>query len=203
MGWLIALGILVILVILPLGVSVVYNASGLTLKLIAGLIKIQLLPKKKKADPPKEKKQKPPKEAKPAKSAPKEKKKEQGGSVTDFIPLVKIALQLLDGFRRKLRINRLELRLILAGDDPADLAENYGKTWAALGNLWPLLERCFVIKKRNVEAQCDFTASQTLIIARADITITLGRLLGLLVYHGVRALIAYLNIQNLRKGGTK
>ena len=112
-------------------------------------------------------------------------------------------MELLGDFRRKLRIKRLELRLIMAGDDPSNLAMNYGKAWAALGNLIPQLERVFVIKKRDVEVECDFTSNKTLIYARLDLTIILGRLLSLGVYHGVRILRQYLTIMKTRKGGSK
>ena len=98
-------------------------------------------------------------------------------------------------------MNRLELKLVMAADDPCDLAVNYGRTWAAVGNLFPLLERIFVIKRRNVEVECDFTATQTLITARMDLTITLGRILSLGVRYGIRALREYLQIMKLRKGG--
>lgn len=204
MGWIITLGILVLLAILPLGAAVRYNAEGITLKLIAGPIRIPILPAKKK-DPEdkKEKKQteKNPK-SKPASTKKKEEKpKEKGGPITDFLPLVKTALDLLNSFRKKLRVKRLDLKLIMAADDPCDLAINYGKANAAMGNLLPLLERCFVIKKRDIEVECDFEASQTLIIARADITITLGWLLGILVFYGVRAVKQFLKINNKRKGG--
>ncbi len=200
MGWLIALGILVLLAVLPLGVDIVYNAAGLVLKVVAGPVKVQLLPaqkpKSEKEKKPKPEKMKKKSQAVPAKT---EKTKEKGGNLQDFLPLVKIALDLLDGLRRKLRFHYLELKLIMAGDDPCDLAVNYGRAWAALGNLWPQLERCFVIKKRNVEVQCDFEAGQTVIIAHGRVTITLGRLLGLVVYHGIRAVIAYFKIQNSKK----
>ncbi len=207
MGWLIALGILVLLAVLPLGAVVRYNADGVNVKVIAGPARIQVVPGKKK-DPlenkPKKKKGKKPKKDKGEAAdggQPAPKKKEKGGPITDFLPLVKTALQLLDAFRRKLRIKRLEMKLIMAADDPCDLAVNYGKAWAALGNLMPLMERAFVIKKRDLEVECDFEASETVIIARLDITITLGWLLGILVWYGVRALKQYLNIQNKRKGG--
>ncbi len=202
MGWLIALGVLILLAILPLGVSVKYNAAGLLLKLVIGPARLQLLPKAKK-DPPKEKKQQPKEKKIEKKAAPKEPAEEKGGSLTDFLPLVQVALDFLNGFRRKLRVKRLELKLIMAADDPCDLAVNYGRAWAAVGSLWPLLERCFIIKKRDVQVECDFTAQQTLIILRADICITLGRLLCLTIYHGIQALKAYLSIQKSRKGGTK
>lgn len=121
--------------------------------------------------------------------------------MTDFLPLVKVALDLLNDFRRKLRVNILELKLTLAGDDPCDLAVNYGRAWAALGNLWPKLEKYLVIKKRDVEVQCDFTASTTTVYARLKLTITLGRLLALAAVYGVRALKEFLTIRKKRKGG--
>ena len=205
MGWLITLGILVLLAILPLGAAVNYHSEGFFLDIIAGPVRIPILPKKKKKTDKKSKKTKKEKKSKSekqgkTKSAAQTKKK-KGGPITDFLPLVKTGLDLLNGFRKKLRIKRLDLKMILAGDDPCDLAVNYGKANAAMGNLLPRLERCFVIKKRNIEIECDFEASQTLIVARADITITLGWLLAILVFYGVRGLKQFLQIKNKRKGG--
>lgn len=201
MGWFITLAILVALAWLPLGATARYNSEGFFLKIIAGPLRIPILPKNKKE----EKKEKPKKEKKKAAAGPAKKqepqKKEKGGPITDFLPIVKTVLDLLNAFRKKLRIDHLQLKLIMAADDPCDLAVNYGKANAALGNLMPLLERCFVIKKRDLEVECDFEASQTVIIARVDLTITLGRLLGILVWYGVRALKQFLTIQNKRKGG--
>lgn len=208
MGWLITLGILVLLAILPLGAAIRYNSEGFFLKLIAGPVRIPLIPGKKK-DPEAEKEKKEKKKAAKAKKAaakaqqpPKEKpKKEKGGPITDFLPIVKTVLDLLNSFRKKLRIKRLDAKLIMAGDDPCDLAVNYGRANAAMGNLLPQLEKCFVIKKRNIEVECDFESSQTLIIVQADVTITLGWLLGILVFYGVRALKQYMQIKKTRKGG--
>jgi len=206
-GWLIALAILFLLAILPLGVLVKYNADGPLVRIVAGPIKITVFPMKKKEKKPKKekkkKKEKAPKEkkSKKDKAAKKEKKQEKGGSVLDFLPLVTVALNFLGDFRRKLRINRLELKLIMAGGDPCDLALNYGKAWAALGNLFPLLERAFVIKKRDVEVECDFTADETTVLANVQITITLGRILWLVLRYAVRALFVLLKIFKTRKGG--
>ena len=244
MGWWIALGIIALLAVLPLGVSVRYDEDGAVVKVIAGPVKITLFPRPKKEKKPKKEKpstpvpavqEKPesnpavktqkkkkqataPKKPAPAKKeseqkappkpqepaeAPKaeEKPRKKGGSITNFLPLVRIALDFLGDFKRKLRVNYLELKLTLAGDDPCDLAVNYGRAWTAMGNLLPRLERFLVIKKRNVDVQCDFTASKTTVIARLDLTITLGRLLAAAVVFAVRALIAFLKIMNKRKGG--
>lgn len=205
MGWLITLGILILLAILPLGAAVQYHSEGFFLDVIAGPVRIPILPKKKKGPKKENKKKGKKKKSKSDKKgkgeAAGEKKKKKGGPITDFLPLVKTVLDLLNSFRKKLRIKRLELKMIMAADDPCDLAINYGRANAAMGNLMPQLERCFVIKKRDVEIECDFEASQTLIIARADITITLGWLLGIVVFYGVRALKQFLQIKNKRKGG--
>ncbi len=207
MGWIITLVILVALVCLPLGAGVGYNEEGLSLKVIAGPVRIPILPTKKK-DPEEEankKDKKKGKKKKKEKTKPPSKKdakpKETGGPITDFLPLVKTALDLLNSFRKKLRINHLQMKLIMAGDDPCDLAINYGKANAAMGNLLPLLEQCFVIKKRDIEVECDFESSQTRIIARADITITLGWILGIAVFYGVRAIKQFIKINKQRKGG--
>ena len=222
MGWWITLGVLILLGLIPLGASAKYNADGAIVRVIIGPVRFTVYPRPKKEKKPnpkaeakkakKEAEKKAKKEAdKKAKAAAKEKTasekhtrplvEEKGGSWTDFLPLVKVVLQFLDGFRRKIRVNRLDLKLIMAGDDPCDLAVNYGKAWAAVGNLMPRLERVFVIRKRDVEVECDFTASQTLVIARLDLTITLGRLLGLVLVLAVRALVKYIQILNKRKGG--
>ena len=205
MGWLITLGILALLAILPLGAAMQYHSDGFFLDVIAGPVRIPILPKKKKDPNKKEKKKEKNKKSKTDKKGKGEsggeKKKKKGGPLTDFLPLVKTVLDLLNTFRKKLRIKRLDLKLIMAADDPCDLAIIYGRANAAMGNLMPQLERCFVIKKRNVEIECDFEAAQTLIIARADVTITLGWLLGIVVFYGVRGLKQFLQIKNKRKGG--
>jgi len=202
MGWLITLGILVLLAVLPLGIHIRYDEDGVLGKLIAGPIRILLFPrpKKEKKEKPK-KKPKPKKKKKPASAAAKPKEKKKGGPITDFLPLVDVALGFLNGFRKKLRVDCLELKIVMAGGDPCDLAVNYGKAWAALGNLQPLLERVLVIKKRNIELECDFVAASTLVTARVDITMTLGRLLALVAVAAFRAVKEFLKIMKKRKGG--
>ena len=209
MGWLIALLILFLLAILPLGVSVIYNADGPLIRVVAGILKIKVFPGKKKDPdrPPKEKKKKEKKSKDISKknadkkTAVKKQDSKKGGSVTDFIPFVQLAFDFLVDFRNKLRLNCLELNVIMAGGDPADLAINYGKAWAALGNLWPKLETWFVIRKRDVQIQCDFEGSETTVYARLDLTITLGRLLSLVFRYAIRGLKEFLKFRKKRNGG--
>ena len=89
----------------------------------------------------------------------------------------------------------------MAGGDPYNLAVNYGRAWAAVGNLLPKLEQWFVIKKRDIEVECDFVAARTTVIAHMDLRITLGRLLAAAVKFAVKALVKFLKIKKKRKGG--
>ncbi len=200
MGLIIALGILILLLLLPLGVSAVYDSEGPRVSILAGPVRVPVYPAKKKDKKPKKKKEKKKAAAKP-KPAQQPKQEKKGGSLTDFLPLVKIILEFLGDFRRKLRVNVLQLNLVLAGGDPCDLAINYGKATAAMGNLWPRLEQLLVIKKRDVKIQCDFEGDKTLVTARLDLTITIARVFSVGFRYGFRALKELMKLLNKRKGG--
>ena len=209
MGIWITAAFLLALAILPLGIRVRYNEAGFLLRVIAGPLKITVFPRKKKPKKQKAKQKKQNAEKSPESTdsgdnppqppKPLPEPKEKGGSITRFLPLARLGLKFLGDFRRKLRVDNLCLRLILAGDDPCDLAVNYGRVWAAASNLMPQLERLFVIKKRDIQVECDFTAEEISVIAHVDITITLGRLLTLAVVYGIRVLFEFLSMK--RKGG--
>ena len=205
MGWLIAFGVLALIAMVPIGVSALYDEEGPRVSVIAGLIRIRVFPVKKKQKKEKEKpKENKPKSKKTSKSTnQKQEKKKKGGSIHDFLPIIDLLLDFLAAFGRKLRVNQLELKLILGGPDPCDLVENYGKGWAVLGNLMPLLENAFVIQKRDLEVECDFLADNTTIIARLDLTITIGRIISLLVFRGVPILKELLKLMKILKGGAK
>lgn len=196
MGWLIFLGVLVLLGCLPLGVRLNFDEGGFRAAVLIGRIPVPLYPvprwlqnmtsrhQKKEQSP----------EPKPKGAAP-QSREHRGGGIRRFLPFVRLGLELLGDFRRKLRVNFLRLRLTLAGEDPCDLAVNYGRAWAALGNLMPRLERALVIRKRDVEIQCDFQAEETTVVFAMDLTMTLGRLLGLALDYGLRALKLFLTMK--------
>ena len=201
MGWLIALAIVIGIGWIPLGVQVRYDEEGFLVRVIAFFLRFTVIPmpgkkkkkeRKAKAAPKKTSGQ--PKQAQPA-------AEKKGGKLSDFLPLVRVALDLMNDFRRKLRVNNLRLKLILAGDDPCDVAIAYGRAWEAVGNLMPLLERVFVIGKRDVEVECDFEATQPRVIFHMDITVTIGRMLSLAAVYGIRVLKEFIKIQKKRKGG--
>lgn len=203
MGWLIFLAILIGLGCVPLGVRLRYDEEGPLAAVLLGRLPIVLYPlpgwlkkltSREKKDGEKKPKKEKPKKEKPPKDTVGE--GPQGGSWKKFLPLVRLGLHFLGDFRRKLRVNRLVLRLTLAGDDPCDLAVNYGRAWAAVGNLLAAMQRAFVIQKRDVEVQCDFLGEETKVVFAMDLTITLGRILGLLVKYGIRAVAILLKMKN-------
>ena len=195
MGWLIALAAVMALAFLPLGIRAEYDADGAAAWLIIGPGRLSLYPARKNE----KKKEKPPK-TKEKKNKPQ--KEEKGGSLADFFPLLDAVLDFLgDLLFRKLRVNLLQVKIVMAGDDPCDLAVNYGRAWAAMGNLVPVLERFFIIKKRDLQVDCDFDGEKTLVNAKLVLTITLGRLLHLGARYGIRVLREFMKIVKLRKGG--
>ncbi len=217
MIWWILLGILVLLFLLPLGVRVLYDSGGARVLVLVGPFSITVFPTKRKEKKPEPEKthetETPPEPARqektplpeapkpPAKPAPPEPRKEPaGGSLTDFLPLVELALKMVgDLFCKTQHIDVLYLKLTLAGDDPADLGINYGKAWAALGVLWPRIDDLLTVKKRDIQIGCDFEGSETLVNARVDLTVTLARIFGLLLGYGARMGWRFFRIMMKRK----
>lgn len=203
MGWLIALGILALIAIIPIGTSILYDDAGLRAFAIVGPFRVCVYPVKKHEKKEKVKKPKVTKSSQTSFKKKQNSQKAKGGSIQDFLPLLDQVLDFLSAFKGKIRVPYLEMKLILAGDDPSDLAVNYGRGWSLLGNLMPLLDGAFIIRRRNLEVECDFLADQTTITAQFDFSITIGRTVSLVIIHGVPVLREFLNILNKRKGGAK
>ena len=204
MGWLIALGILILLGSVPLGVFVRYDSRGPLVRIVAGVLRFTVIPlPKKKKKVPKEKKEPSPAKEKKTPPKPAEEPEKKGGSLRDFYPLIQVGERFLNQFRRKLRVDDLVLKLTLGGDDPCDLALNYGRAWVALGNLVPVLERFFHIRRRNFEVQCDFTSEETLIEAQAKLTMPLRQLVELGIVYGYLFIKELLFLKKKRKGGSE
>lgn len=201
MGWLIALGVLVAVGLIPLGALVRYDQDGFRVKLVAGVLRFTVypFPERKRAKPKKEKKKQPPKQQAAPKPQQEEKK---GGRLQDFYPFLQLGLRFMKELRRKLCINHLVLRLTLAGDDPCDLAVAYGRTWAALGSLIPVLERFFNIRKRTIDVQCDFNGEDILLETQAELTLRIYQLVQMTAVYGYLVIKEFLQMKKKRKGGT-
>lgn len=187
MGWLIALGavaaVVALVIWLPVGLRADYDADGLRAWYTVGPFRV--LPVEEKDEETKKISLKQilnePRKMKKQRSSKKGGQTQaKGGSIDTFWDELKTVLGFYWGLRGKAVLKRLQFKLVMAGDDPCDLAINYGRAWAAAGSLIALLEELLTIRKRDVEVECDFTADQTVILARLDFTIPLGRLLAFL-----------------------
>ena len=107
-------------------------------------------------------------------------------------------MQTLGDLRRKLRVEVLTLFVYFGGgDDPAKIAIAYGRAWAVIGGITPLLDKLFIIKKRQIAPQFDPQAGKMRVEGRMILTITIGRALAL----GIRAGLGFLRIVSNKKKG--
>lgn len=203
MGWLITLAILIALGAIPLGISVHYDKNGFQAKAIAGFLHFTVFPIPRWLTKKEAKKQPEKNTSQPVKkqAAPKESTAQSGGNLRDFLPLVSDGILFLNSFRKKLRLNHFYMKLVLAEDDPCDLAVHYGWACGIMENIAAQLEKCFVIVKRDFQVGCDFLAEESKISAHLDITITLGRFLLLAIVYGYQIIVHFLSIKKKQKGG--
>lgn len=124
---------------------------------------------------------------------------QKGGSVKQLLEYVPVALRLLDAIRVRLLLRKLVLLVNLGGDDPADLAEKYGKVTAAVASSINLLERAFRIRRRDVQVYFDFMADGTEVYAELDLVVSPIRILAIAIRYGWQALMIYLKQQKSKK----
>lgn len=157
--------LLLFLLISLLRVGAIVDFGGeLRVRLRVGPVKLTVLPKKeRKAKKAEETSEKTPEEKKKPKAA-------GGHSLPklSFSELRELAGTALGALKRtlrrtcrRMRIDPLEVGVVLAGDDPADTAQTYGYVNAALWTLMPKLEELFYIPKPSVYLGVDFTKTET------------------------------------------
>lgn len=195
MWWLILPAILALLLLIPIGIIVRYCDRQLQCWLRIGVLKIPVQRKNsaKKRSGSKSKKGESFEETRADKKF--------SGNIKEYFSLLSTVLDFLDTFRRKLKINQLTFEMTLGGDDPYDLSINYGRAWGVLGTVQPILERYFIIKKKDIDLFCDYTSSKTTVYAFVDMTLTVGNVLSIAGFHGIRFLRKFLKITNKSKGG--
>ena len=202
-GWLIALAVVLLLASIPfwpVGLVAVYRDSGLEIAIRLGFLRFKLDPEgstlkdlivpvlKKEAE---------------ILVATIKAKKEEGGKLSDLLPLLNAIWKLLGDLRKKVRVKRLDMNLTLAGGDPCDLALNYGKAWIAVGNIISFLENFLIIKKRNVQVNSDFLGDTTRIYLKVFANMTIWRLFSLLLKYGLPLRDEYNKFLYNDEGGTE
>lgn len=180
---LIILLVLWLISLIRVGARVRYGEAGLFAFVLAGPLKIRLLPAKPKEEKP-AKKKKPKKEKKP-------KPEGQPGTLSRLMQLLPVVGQACGALKRKIRIDDLKLDLIWGGSDPAAVALGYGQANAALGMLWPVFDNNFKVKRHSFQIGMDYGRAQPSVELEAAVTFTIGQILALAVHYGVKALVAW------------
>lgn len=188
---LVILALLLILLFTPFGVAVRYEGGEFTAAARVLCFDIPVFPRKEKEGkgekkPKKEKKPKPEKE-------PQEEQKEQEGEkpkrklpigIEDIPKLFHLLMDTLSRFRRKLTVNYFMLHLVVAGNDPYNTAMMYGAVCALLGILQAKQGKAFRVLRSDVQTAVDFTQEELMADAALTITISLGRILAVVIAMG-------------------
>lgn len=197
--WMIVLLVLAVLDFIGcilVGVDVGFDGE-VRLAIKIGFIRVRILPSKPKK--PKKQKKRQPATKKPAqKPAAAPKKPLFSGDPKELRALLQLGVQTLGDLRRKLRVEVLTLFVYFGGgDDPAKNAIAYGRAWAVIGSITPLLDQLFVIQKRRIEPRFAPQEDKLRVEGRIVLTITIGRALAL----GIRAGLGFLRIVSNKKKG--
>lgn len=195
----VVLGLLILLLVLPVGVIAQYSETGGDITACIGPIPIKIYPREEKD----KHRKKDIKDEKSKKGENQEKtgKIGLGGGVPMFKELLNLGLEALGCFRRRLLMKEFSLHLTIGaqGKEPAHWGLLYGGAWAGVGNLIPLLENIFRIKKRDIQVFLDENSGENSVYGRGEFRLFLWEALYLLIYYGLRGL----NIYNKRKGSNE
>lgn len=179
------LAVLIIVLITPIKIGVVY--PELTVYVKWNGIKYTILPMKKKdKKDKKDKKKKKPEIAeahnkkdekpaetsqaqtaenkKPAKAEKKPKKEKESFIKKLTVEKIKAIIRIVFGLSRKIlkgiTFEQLYLMLVVADEDKAKMAEDYGKLCIVLIEAQPVLEKIFTIKDQHINVGMDFSKSE-------------------------------------------
>ena len=189
-AWIIVIVLLLLFLLLPVGADVSYEAELLTVKICAGLLRIQIIPGKKKSDAPAAESV----AEKPKKEKVKTPKKENRLKITkdDIVTLLKIVFRTLRRFRKHLSIDVLKLWWAAAAEDPYDAVVQFGALNAGISTLLPLAEEVLKIREKDIRTAVDLEAAKPQITARVAATIQIWEILFIVIFAGAAAAAWYL-----------
>ena len=210
-GWIILaviVGIVVLILMIPVGADIRYEDGVFRLALKAAGIKIQLIPKSKKTEtekkPKKEKKkkEKPEESDKKEDSAPKE-KRSLPFNAEEILELIKKLLKRLGKFGKKFKMERFMLHWIAGGWEPYTTARVFSIVNAGLSQLAPLCVEKFQCKDSSVWTDIDFVREEMFLEFGLTTTIRIGKVLGSAIGIAADALILFLRSKRRSKKEAK
>lgn len=156
---LIILLVLSVIALLAVGIDGGYNKDGLRLYIRFGPFNLRVVPAGRLLSDVSKRKKPKPKTKKPVKEKTAAEKTKI--SRDELFALIKMALNALGRFRRKLTVDYLRIHITTAADDPFKAAVGYGAANAALSALISMAERAFIITESDFASSCDFLADKT------------------------------------------
>lgn len=202
------LALVVLLLCIPVHLSADYHET-VRLRLWYGFIPIRLLPrnKAKKSEKKSEKKSKRSKEpAGNASSKSFKKRLSSYGGLThlpETMPELFGALsecgRLLNGFRRRVTICRLQLELICGGTDAAQAAIHYGQAWPMLLAMEQALGAVLHLKQFEGTPVLDYSAPELRLQGRILLRVMPIRLVAIALWRALKILRHYSRIKNYGK----
>ena len=176
-----ALMILLVLFVLGqirIGAQVEYCEDGLFVRMRAGAFLIPVYPAKKKKTKANQTKQ----------VIPPQQKKKKGGTLKMVLDLLPLVLETVGKLRRKLRVDQLEMELIISDPDPADAAVRYGQANALLGAIWQPVTKAFHVKDGHAHVGVDFEGNAPVLYILASLSLTIAQTLCLALAFAVKGL---------------
>lgn len=180
---LVIVALIVLLLVIPFGVSARYVDGEASVAARVLCFNIRLFPRAEK--PKKVKKaQKPKKEKKPKEKPEKAPKKRPKPSPDELLQLLKLGLEALARFKRKLTVNRFMLHLVVAAEDPFDATVIYGAVNAGLGLVESMRGKAFKARSVDIQTALDYNSTEPRADAELTVTISLGRILAVVFAAG-------------------
>ena len=201
LGWMIAIVIVLLVLMLPVGVSAAYDDSGFLLRLKIGVLGIRLFPRREKRKPRRERGA----EASGApQTAKKPKKPKPKLKLRDIRDLLQIVLRALHRLRVHLSVDVLQLYITVAADDPFAAVRFYGAVNAGLGIALAELHKVLKIRDEDVAADIDLDAQQLRITAKVAATLQIWEILLIGICAGAALLVWHFRRKKQAKaeGGT-
>lgn len=172
---LIILLVLALILATPVGILADFRDQA-TVQLKVGFLRFTVYPERKKGTPKKEKTPKNQKkeDEKPKETPQEESRKAKTGPTPQQIlysieKLLPVVFRALGRVGRRMRIDPLEVHVVFAGEDPADVAILYGRCQALVAALLPLVEERVTIRHRDVRLETDFQGERTVITGRIGV----------------------------------
>ena len=166
--------VLAILLLLPVGVTGMYEEGQLRLSAKVGSAKFRILPKKEKPAKPQKKKD----------VKPKEKSQRQLDRNT-LVGLVRLGLRALGRFRRKLSVDELTIHWTAAASDPFQAAMRYGAVSAAMGSLWPAIDNALKIRDCDIHTDVSFEIEKPVLFVQFTATLQIWEILYIALAFGI------------------